>query len=148
MFIYRPLDSLTAVDRDRDELLPTYFRCLDTEDWELMRTLWHPDATMLAVGTRPRVGIDDIIEFFSTLFAAWPAHEDRPTRTITAEGTSTVEVLFLGTTADGRTVQFEAVDVFDVDGGRIRKLSNWYDIAYVRRALAADAPPAQPSSSE
>jgi ketosteroid isomerase-like protein len=119
-----------------DDVLQTYFRCLDTEDWTLMRTIWHEDAEMQAVGSRRRSGVDEVLEFLSTLFAAWALHEDRPTRIITAGTTSTVEVTFTGTTRDGRQVSFDAVDVFDIDAGRIRRLSNWYDIAHVRRVLA------------
>jgi ketosteroid isomerase-like protein len=129
-----------------EDVLETYFRCLDTEDWTLMRTVWHEDAEMQAVGSRRRSGLEEILEFLSTLFAAWPVHEDRPTRIITAGTTSTVEVTFTGTTRDGRQVSFDAVVVFDIEEGRIRRLSNWYDIAHVRRVLAAgeDTPAGSP----
>jgi hypothetical protein len=49
------------------------------------------------------------------------------------------EVTFSGTTADGRDVTFDAVDVFDLEDGLIRRFSNWYDIAYARRVLSNGA---------
>jgi len=44
----------------------------------------------------------------------------------------TAEVRFEGHHATRPTPsRFEAVDVFDLEEGRIRKLSNWYDLDYV-----------------
>jgi hypothetical protein len=49
------------------------------------------------------------------------------------------EVTFTGVTADAREISFDAVDVFDLHDGLIRRLTNWYDIAYARSALANGA---------
>jgi ketosteroid isomerase-like protein len=49
---------------------------------------------------------------------------------------ATVEVHFTGTTADGRTLEFDAVDIFDIQDQRIVRLTNWYDVLLVRRKLA------------
>ena len=118
-----------------DRVVDQYFACLNSDDFVSFRALWHADAEFKAVGARTQVGVDDIVRFFSRLFSPWPEHRDVPTRTIVAGSVATVEVTFTGTTADGRAVTFDAVDVFDVDGGQIRRLTNWYDIAYVRRLL-------------
>jgi len=32
-------------------------------------------------------------------------------------------------------VSFDAVDVFDLKDGLIRRMSNWYDVAYARSVL-------------
>jgi ketosteroid isomerase-like protein len=121
------------------EVVARYFACLDREDWDGMRELWCADGRLRAVGARPRDDRDEVIAFFSKLFAPWKEHEDRPTRVLVAESdaTAVAEVLFIGRTADGRQVRFEAVDVFDFAEGRISRLSNWYDIDYARRALAS-----------
>ena len=118
-----------------------YFRCLDTEDWAEMARLWTPDAQLRAVGARPRNDREGVIEYFSKLFGPWHRHRDHPERLIVSEPDRTVvaEVTFTGTTADGRDVRFEAVDVFDFEAGLIRKLTNWYDIDYARRAIAPGA---------
>jgi ketosteroid isomerase-like protein len=119
------------------DLILDYFRCLDEEDWDGMRALWHPDDCRLrAVGARPREGREQVLEFFGKLFTPWKLHEDRPTRLVVCADTVTAEVLFLGTTHDGLEVSFEAVDVFDLSDGLISRLSNWYDIAYARKVLA------------
>jgi ketosteroid isomerase-like protein len=119
-----------------DDPVRSYFTCLDNEDWDAMRELWHADAELRAVGTRPRNGVDEVIAYFSTLFSPWPQHTDAPTRLLTAGQTVVAEVKFTGTMADGREVSFDAVDVIDLEDGRIRRLTNWYDIAYARRVLS------------
>jgi len=119
-----------------DEVIARYFACLNADDLDGFREIWHPDARFKAVGARWREGVDDIVAFFSRLFTPWPRHIDEPARIIIAGTTATVEVTFTGTTSDGRDVTFDAVDVFDIEDGRIRRLTNWYDIAYVRGLLA------------
>lgn len=119
------------------DTISRYFHCLDHEDWPQMRELWHEDGILLATGARPRHGIAEVMDLFAKLFVPWAKHRDAPTRIIEAGDTITVEVTFTGTTADGRTVTFDAIDVFDLSDGRIRRMSNWYDTAYARRMLAA-----------
>lgn len=126
--------------------LRRYFETINVEDWEAFRPLWSPAATLKAVGGRPRSGIDDILDFYRGLFVAWKIHLDTPTRTLWSGDTATVEVRFDGTTLDGRMVSFEAVDVVDFTAGRINRLTNWYDIAHVRKVLAPTLPATPPTS--
>ena len=113
-----------------------YFDCLDAEDWPTMRTLWNEDAELRAVGARPQHGRDAIIAFCGRIFEPWEEHRDTPTRFLPCGDTIVAEVTFTGRTHDGREVTFDAVDVFDLAGGRIQRLSTWYDIAYARKLLA------------
>jgi ketosteroid isomerase-like protein len=123
---------------EAEEILARYFECLNKESWDRMAEIWHEDCHLRAVGARPRRGRDEVVEFFSRLFRPWVKHEDMPTRTIIAGDVATVEVKFTGATHDGRVVAFEAVDVFDIQDGRIRSLSNWYDIDFVRSELEGE----------
>ncbi len=122
-----------------DETVSRYFYCLDHEDWAQMRELWHEHGTLRAVGARPRDGIEQVMDLFSKLFVPWRQHRDEPTRIIHGGDTVTVEVTFTGTTADGREVTFDAIDVFDLRDGRIERMTNWYDTAYARKMLSAPA---------
>ncbi len=122
---------------NNEETVRRYFHCLDTEDWEQMRELWHERGSMRAVGARPRDGIEEVMDLFPRLFVPWVRHEDAPTRVISAGDTITVEVTFTGATRDGREVSFDAIDVFDLSDGRIERLTNWYDTAYARKMLGA-----------
>jgi ketosteroid isomerase-like protein len=117
------------------DVVRRYFVCLDTEDWTTMRGLWHEGSALRAVGARPRDGIEEVIRYFSRLFSPWAHHVDSPTRIISADDTVVVEVKFKGVTLHGREVTFDAVDIFDLEGGRIRRLANWYDLEYARAVL-------------
>lgn len=119
-----------------EETVRAYFQCLDDENWSRMRGLWHPQGEMLAVGARPRAGLEDVMSLLEKLFVPWRRHRDRPDRVIVSGNTVTVEVVFTGTTRDGREASFDAVDVFDFEDGLIRRLTNWYDIDRARRAVA------------
>jgi ketosteroid isomerase-like protein len=130
--------AMTSGEEQVRSVVADYFRCLNTENWVRMREIWHPLGELKAVGARPRNGHDEVIGYFSRLFRPWPKHEDIATRVIVAGDVATAEVRFEGTTHGGRSVAFEAVDVFDAYGGLIRKLSNWYDLDHVRRTLAED----------
>jgi ketosteroid isomerase-like protein len=130
---------MTAIDgtaSTNEGLVRHYFTCLDSEDWVAMRDLWHEDSTLRAVGARQRRGVDEVIGYFSKLFTPWAKHEDRPTRLLISGDAIVAEVTFYGTTGDGREVAFEAIDVFDLAGGRISRFSNWYDLDYARKALS------------
>jgi ketosteroid isomerase-like protein len=125
-----------------DQLPPplrTYFSCINAERWAAFEAIWHPDADFTAVGARPRHGIEDILEYFQSVFRPWASHNDQPTRVLPSGSSATIEVHFTGTTQDGRTLEFDAIDVFDLRDGRIVRLSNWYDLILVRRLLAGDA---------
>jgi ketosteroid isomerase-like protein len=118
------------------EAIGAYFRAVNAEDWDGFRTLWAEDSTVLAVGARPRRGVDDVMGLYTKMFNHWPKHRDVPSRTLVDGNTVTVEVHFIGTTEDGRELQFDAVDVFDLEDGQIKKLTNWYDTSRVRAMIA------------
>ena len=119
------------------DAVDTYFRCLNTEDWATMATLWTEDATLRAVGARPREGRDSVLRYYSRLFDPWEEHLDTPTRVIRAGDVVTVEVTFTGRSRAGHDAAFDAVDVFDLRDGRIAALSTWYDLVAARRAVTS-----------
>ena len=115
------------------ETLKSYFTALNTEDWELMASVLHPEIDLVPSGSRPRTGSDKAIAMFQKIFDRFPVHADDPTRFICDGNTVVVEITFTGATAGGLELTFDAVDIFDVQNGRIRRLSQWFDTA----ALAA-----------
>jgi uncharacterized protein (TIGR02246 family) len=123
-----------------------YFAAVNDEDWAAIRELFAPDAELRAVGAPPRHGRDEIAAHFPKVLAALPVHHDEPTRAVVADRTVLVEIHFTGRTAEDRTVEFDAVDVFDLaEDGTIVRLSTWYDTAAVARMAQGDA--AQRSST-
>lgn len=112
-----------------------YFAAVNAEDWTAMAGLWDPGAELTATGARPRHGREEILAYYPKVLAGYAEHEDRPGRRITDGSTVVVEVRFTGRTTEGRPVTFDAVDVFDLAGSRIVKLSTWYDTAAVNRQV-------------
>lgn len=114
-----------------------YFDVINAELWDELPRVFAADAEVRAVGVEPMVGLPAIERFYSRLFAAWAKHFDQPTRMLPSGDSVAVEVRFVGTTHDGRVLEFDAVDVIDLAGDRIARLTNWYDLAKVRTLLTS-----------
>lgn len=112
-----------------------YFTALNDEDWDLMASVLHPELDLIPSGSRPRIGSDKAIAMFQKIFAMFPVHQDNPTRFLETGNTVVVEITFNGATQDGQEVAFDAVDIFDVEDGRISRLSQWFDTAALAAAL-------------
>ncbi len=128
---------MVAEESNRSPLavVKDYFVALNGEDWDLMASVLHPELDLIPSGSRPRIGSDKAIAMFKKIFDRFPAHQDSPTRFLAAGNTVVVEITFNGATQDGQEVTFDAVDIFDVDNGRISRLSQWFDTAALAAAL-------------
>lgn len=112
-----------------------YFEAVDSEDFDTLGRLLDPDVALTACGSRPRRGAEAAIALFRAIFERFPVHSDRPRRLICEGDTVVAEIDFEGTSATGVNVAFEAVDVFDIAGGRIVRLTQWLDSADLERQL-------------
>lgn len=128
------------VDAVMMELVEEYFQAVDTEDWSLMERLWHHDAELIAVGQPPLHGITSILEHFPRILSGYVEHTDAPTRYLVAESSVIVEIHFTGRITSGRTVEFDALDVFDIEMGLIKRLHTWYDTAKVAKLVRGPRP--------
>jgi ketosteroid isomerase-like protein len=118
------------------EVVLRYFELMNGDRWDVFGEVWAEDARHMAVGAGWRQGREAIVEFYARLFRAWAKHDDRPTRFIADGDAFAIEVTFHGRMHDGRELEFDAIDVIDVRDGLIAKLTNWYDIAWLRKELA------------
>lgn len=129
------------------DVVGAYFAAVNAEDWAALESLFEADASLVATGARPRRGRADVVAYFPRVLAGYASHADRPGRRITEGSAVVVEVSFTGETTDGRTVAFDAIDVFDLapgagagsgsGGARIQRLTTWYDTAAVLRQVTA-----------
>jgi uncharacterized protein (TIGR02246 family) len=117
------------------ELIAAYFAGINGEDWEGVAALFAPDALVLPAGGRPRRGRAEIARYYAEILAPFPVHHDEPVRVVVSGGDVTVEIAFEGGLANGRTVAFDALNVYRLEGGRIARLTQWYDTHRVRRLL-------------
>jgi uncharacterized protein (TIGR02246 family) len=123
---------------DAEATIRAYFEGINAERYDRVAALFAPDGVLIAPGTPPRRGPAEIEEYFRAALRLYPEHFDDPTRTVLAGSTATVEIHFTGALASGARMEFDAVDVFDLDAdGRITRLSSWYDSHAVRSELRA-----------
>ena len=115
--------------------LDAYFDGINEERYDDVAALFAADGVLIAPGTPPRSGAD-IAAYFAAALAPYPEHRDEPTRYVLAGSTATVEIRFTGRNAGGGEMEFDAVDVFDLDErGDIVRITSWYDSYQVRRRL-------------
>jgi ketosteroid isomerase-like protein len=131
-----PAAVAAAHDADVPGSVLAYFDAINGEAWERLAELWSGGSVLRAVGTRPRTGRMEIVDYFRQAFAPWATHADVPTRFIVAGPTVVVEITFTGETQTGRALEFEALDVFEVnDDGTLASLTTWYDLVWLRAQL-------------
>jgi ketosteroid isomerase-like protein len=112
-----------------------YFNHVNNEDWDALSALWCEDAELKVVSARPRSGRDDVMTYYPKALAPYPVHHDEPVRITTAGDVVTVEIHFTGETAQGKPVEFDAIDVFDMRDGMLWKMSSWFDIDLIRSQI-------------
>ena len=116
-------------------VVESYFEAVNAADFEMLRRLLHPDIELTACMSRPRRGVEPVLAFFAAVFDRYPEHSDIPTRLI-CDGCSVVaEIHFEGRSHTGAEIVFDAVDLFDLVDGRIRRLGQWFDSADLQRQL-------------
>ena len=117
-----------------------YFAAVNAGDFDTLRQVLHPDIELTACMSRPRQGLESVVAFFDAVFGRYPEHSDIPTRLICDGNSVVAEIHFEGRSDTGAEIVFEAVDVFDVVDGRIRRLSQWFDSVDLRRQLRSPEP--------
>lgn len=123
---------------DAEGTIRSYFDAINEERYDAVGALFAPGGELIAPGTPARRGAQEIAAYLAAALRPYPKHFDAPTRVIVAGCTVTVEIHFTGTLAGGQVVEFDALDVFDLDErDRIARLSSWYDSHAVREQLRA-----------
>ena len=116
--------------------IQTYFDSINAENFQRLATVWTNDVELQAVGARPLRGRDEVMEFYSRIFEPWAKHYDDPRRALVGGDLVVVDIAFRGTSHSGQEIEFPALDVFELEDGKIGKLSIWYDLVWVRKQLA------------
>lgn len=116
-------------------VVEAYFAAINSDRFADLEPLWSPDGQLHAVGAPPRIGRAAVLAHFPAVLSGYATHHDAVTRWIDAGDTLVTEIVFAGELADGRPVRFDAVDVFDLAGGLIVRLSSWYDTRAVARQV-------------
>lgn len=126
---------MTRAPSDLESAVRRYYECLNRHALADVLSLLTPDAKLRAAGARPRDGVEEIADFLERAFAPYAEHRDEITRLLGAGTTVVAELTFTGRLENGAVVTFDALTVFDFEGERIARISNWTDTAAVRSAL-------------
>ena len=119
------------------ETLDAYFSAVNGDRYDDVAKLFAPHATLTAPGIGP-LAPPEIAPYLAAALRGYPEHHDEPTRIIEAGTTAAVEITFTGTTAAGKPVTFDALDIFDFNElGQIARLRTWFDSHELRKQLRA-----------
>lgn len=116
---------------DAPEAIRRYFADVNGEDWDDFRGIWCEDAEIDVVGGMRFRGLDEIMAYYPRVLAGFPIHHDDPYGIHVSGDVVTVEIAFAGETTAGVKAAWEAVDVFHLVGGQVKRLTTWYDMCEV-----------------
>jgi uncharacterized protein (TIGR02246 family) len=129
------------------EVVQAYFDRINADDYEGLLDLFAPDAELRSPGNRVRTGRAELAAYYEAALAPYPEHRDEPVRVIVSGTFATVDIRYEGRLANGRTMAFDALNVYEIVDGKILRLDQWYDTHRVRRMLVAAQAAIGPDSS-
>ena len=128
----------------------SYFEAIAARDPEAIGEHWHDDGVDEIVPLGVRRGRREIEEFFREMFAAAPDLETTVSRVVAGEKQAAVEwrmrgtfdaLPFQGIEPTGRPIELRGLDMLEVEDGKIRSITGYYDGAeYARQIGMLPAP--------
>ena len=113
-----------------------YFATLNETRLDDLGKVFAEDATLCFPTYEPIRGRAAIQSFYTAVLKYYPKHFDNPVKFFFSdEGAVAVEIHFEGETIKGHPMVFDAVDVFEVENGRVKNLRIRYDSAKVAQML-------------
>jgi steroid delta-isomerase-like uncharacterized protein len=122
----------------------SYFEAIAARDPEAIGEHWHEDGVDEIVPLGVRRGRREIEELFREMFAAAPDLETTVSRVVAGEKQAAVEwrmrgtfdgLPFQGIEPTGRQIEMRGVDMLDVEDGKIRSITGYYDGAEYARQI-------------
>jgi len=114
-----------------------YFSSLNETRLEELAEVFAEDAILQFPNYEPIHGREAIVSFYTAVLKYYPKHFDNPVKFFFSEdGWVAVEIHFEGETIKGQSIVFDAVDVFEMENGKVKKLRIRYDSAKVAQMLA------------
>ena len=114
----------------------TYFAAVNETRLDDLAAVFAEDATLTFPMLEPIRGRKAIRDFYAGVLQFYPKRFDKVTRWFVSEaGDVAAEIHYEGETQTGRTVIFDAVDLFTLRNGHIQKLHIFYDSASVMKMI-------------
>lgn len=118
------------------QLVQRYFSSLNETRLDELGKVFAEDATLHFPTFEPIRGRVAIQSFYTAVVKYYPKHLDNPVKFFFSDdGAIAVEIHFEGETIKGQPMVFDAVDVFQVESGHVKKLQIRYDSAKVAQML-------------
>jgi steroid delta-isomerase-like uncharacterized protein len=117
---------------ESERIVRAYFAAVNETRLDDLIALFAPDASLHFPMSEPLIGREAIARFYANVLQFYPERFDDVRRLFfSSDGDVAAEIHFEGTTHTGRRVVFDAVDLFTIRGGQIRRLQIFYDSARV-----------------
>ncbi len=119
------------------QVVQKYFASLNETRLDDLAKVFAEEATLHFPTYEPIRGLAAIQSFYRAVLEYYPKHFDNPVKFFFSDdGGVAVEIHFEGETIKGQPMVFDAVDVFEVENGRVKNLQIRYDSAKVAQMLA------------
>jgi ketosteroid isomerase-like protein len=119
------------------QVVQKYFASLNETRLDDLGKVFAEDATLRFPAYEPIRGRTAIQSFYTAILNYYPKHFDNPVKFFCSDdGGVAVEIHFEGETIKGQPMVFDAVDVFEVENGRVKNLQIRFDSAKVAQMLA------------
>lgn len=118
------------------DVAKAYFSAVNETRLDDLAAVFAQDARLTFPMQDPIVSREAIRAFYEGVLEFYPTRKDVVTRYFVSDsGDVAAEIHFEGTTATGRDVIFDAVDVFTIEGDQIKELNIHYDSAKVMEMI-------------
>ncbi len=124
------------ISKSSEPIVLSYFKAVDAMDIDELMALFNDDASLHYPVSDPIVGKDAIRNFYSGVFKKYASGQDHIRRLFFSEdGSMVAEIYFEAVLKNGRSVEFEAVDIFTIVDNRIQKIQVNFDSAKILQEI-------------
>ncbi len=127
---------MTGIRETNIAVAKRYFSAVNETRLDDLAAVFAEDGVLSFPMLAPLEGRKAIRDFYAGVLEFYPKRHDDVTRWFVSDsGDVAAEISFAGSTATGREVAFDAIDVFTVKSNLIQRLTIYYDSAKVMQML-------------
>ena len=127
---------MTNSNQSSIQVAKNYFGAINESRLDDLANVFAEDATLSFPMLNPMRGRMAIRDFYAGIMNSYPERYDKVTRWFVSDDADVAaEIHFEGRTTTGRSVIFDAVDLFRISDGQIHELLIFYDSARVLKMI-------------
>ena len=116
-----------------EALIRKYFRLINEEKFDELFELFDPDVQFTAPYDFQAKSLEELKPFYLDVPVSYPEHVDTPENILVKDDRAAVYIDFTGTSKEGNVVNFQAIDYFRIENGKIKSLNVFFDGFHVLR---------------